>query len=111
MAVLSWALTLVELVLVSGSQFFIVCDPYLPPFVRISNADRSIRSYLQSLWFPPVPPLKPMGPSQSINDPNRPLYITLHKKIPRPTKIPQDRHIKLKKILYNFENGNIQYLI
>ena len=57
--------------------------------------------------------IKPKEPSQSINDPDRPLYITLHKKIPRPTKIiqdPQKNHQKLK-ILYNFEKGNIQYLI
>jgi hypothetical protein len=46
---------------------------------------------------PPHGRIKPKEPSQSINDPDRPLYITLHKKIPRPIKILQNPHIKFKK--------------
>ena len=62
---------------------------------------------------------KPMGPFQSINDPDRPVYITLHKNfrapqrfskthkdLPKPTKI-----LQILKTLYNFEKDNIQYLI
>ena len=50
--------------------------------------------------------INPKEPSQSINDPDRPLYITLYKNFAP----PQKNHQKLK-ILYNFEKGNIQYLI
>ena len=41
--------------------------------------------------------LKPMGPFQSINDPDRPLYITLYKKFRAPQRISKTLYIKLKK--------------
>ena len=51
--------------------------------------------------------IKPKEPSQSINDPDRPLYITLYKKFRAIQRTFKTLYIKLKKILYNSEKGKL----
>jgi len=95
-------------VLVSGAQLFTLSICALP-VVRISSPYRLFVRDLQSLWFggggaPGAHGrIKPKEPSQSINDPDRPLYITLYKNFAPPQKIIKSLkyYIILKKVIYN----------